>query len=251
MRIKREPLAAVGEPLFTRECEQAIERLEKGDTSVARRLSARLLKQNPDDPMGNYLSGLFLAFENTPTLAIPFFERVVRGLPDFAAAHYNLGLAFRLDARIPDAVRQYRTVIQLDGARGEIGEKAQEEIDMLESALAKTEGLGLDAFLEIHDAFDRAVGCLCEGKLEESSRLFFQVLTVKPGHAPSYGNLGLVYGASGRKQKALEYFDKALALDLAYEPAIENRKRVSLLKEGVKLEVEQIHVIAYGYNGKP
>jgi tetratricopeptide (TPR) repeat protein len=57
-------------------------------------------------------------------------------------------------------------------------------------------------------------------------------LAQNPNHVQSHGNVALAYAGLGRKALALEHLDKALALDPAYEPAMQNRKIIEKMKEG-------------------
>jgi lipoprotein NlpI len=55
-------------------------------------------------------------------------------------------------------------------------------------------------------------------------------------HVQIYGNLGICHSKLGNRQAALDAFDKALAIDPEYEPALLNREITRTLDEGQPLE---------------
>ena len=70
------------------------------------------------------------------------------------------------------------------------------------------------------------------GNWEAAITKFNQSLKITPEHAQIYGNLGICYASIGKIQIALDSFDRALAIDPHYEPALLNRELVKLLEEG-------------------
>lgn len=61
----------------------------------------------------------------------------------------------------------------------------------------------------------------------------------------SYGNMALAHSALGEQKIALQYLEKALVLDPTYEPAQQNRKNISRLKEGEKIPFHVEEVLYY------
>ena len=66
-----------------------------------------------------------------------------------------------------------------------------------------------------------------------------------PTHPQSYGNIGICYAHLGQKVNALAALEIALELDPMYEPVIVNKTATGTLKEGEKLEQEQLKSVDY------
>jgi len=135
--------------------------------------------------------------------------------------------------RIPRAVAALRQAIRYSASDDDIARKAREELQFLEKLVKDTTPFQtLDTYVENQELFDLAFENLTARRYEAATDLFTRVLAQNPGHVQSHGNLALAYAGLGRKALALEHLDKALALDSAYEPAIQNRKIIKSMKEG-------------------
>ena len=209
-------------------------RVEKGQLeTVAAGLEA-LLREHPNYHATNYAMGVYLAMVvGEPERAIPFFEKAVSIFPPMAEAHCNLGLCYTKAGRIPRAVAALRQAIRYSAGDDDIARKAREELQFLEKLVKDTSPFQtLDAGVENQELFDLAFENLTARRYEAATDLFTRVLAQNPNHVQSHGNLALAYAGLGRKALALEHLDKALALDSAYEPAIQNRKIIKSMKEG-------------------
>jgi tetratricopeptide (TPR) repeat protein len=148
-------------------------------------------------------------------------------------------------ARVRGAVACLRTVIRLDGSRGEHGKRAQVDLDDLEAIMRKTSGITLAQYLENHNRFDEAFARMKDGDYARAIDGFNSVLAVEPKHVQSHGNLGLCYAAFGDTEKALQHLDRAIELDPTYLPAIGNRKNVEALRPGERLDLTISKDIAF------
>jgi tetratricopeptide (TPR) repeat protein len=147
--------------------------------------------------------------------------------------------------QIDKAIACLRKVIELDGGRGSVGRQAKADLDALASSIRKSSGLTLDGYMKNAARFKYAFGCLMDGGFEEAIRGFNAVLESEPRHVQSHGNLGLAYAALGDKVAAIRHLDKAIELDPAYEPAIDNRQVILALKPGEKLFCSQMREIEF------
>jgi tetratricopeptide (TPR) repeat protein len=133
----------------------------------------------------------------------------------------------------------------MEGERGALGKLAKKELDWFERTILETTGQSLEKYLQGMTLFDRAYACLRAENHEEAIELFQQVLLIDPDHVQSYGNMALAHSSLGNQKIALQYLDKALLLDPTYEPAQQNRKNISRLKEGGKCNFETKEVFYY------
>jgi len=90
----------------------------------------------------------------------------------------------------------------------------------------------LDAYLANAQLFEEAFVRLTDRDFEKAVQLFTRVLSENPAHVQSFGNLALAYAGLGKRSAAMECFEKALALDPRYEPALSNRRVLARMREG-------------------
>lgn len=225
-------------PELEKECDAALADVENGRLLKAKMTAKRLYQLYPDDHLVNFLQGVCLATEDKCPEAIPYLERAIQIFPFFSAAYLNLGLVYLQEGQPSAAVTCLKKVIELEGKRSELGQKAQEELNQFERLVCRKEGLTLEQYCQAEKSFNQAFACSQEGKHEEAIILFQKVLSINPAHVQSYGNVALAYAALGNKKQALECLDKALEIDPSYEPALQNRQFISKLNEGEKLERE-------------
>ena len=203
------------------EVDRLLERLERGeDRSVRTRLMS-LYQKYPGYHMTNYVMGVYASVvEDDSITAIPYFEKVVRVLPVFAEAHYNLGCAFMKLCRIGPAVAAFRKAIQYSSGKGGIAKVAKDRITALERALSKDSAFTtLDAYIQNENLFSLAFENLTKQRYGEAAAMFDQALKHDPNHVQTHGNLALCLAGLGRKAAALASLDRALELDPTYEPA--------------------------------
>lgn len=100
----------------------------------------------------------------------------------------------------------------------------------------------------------QAFAALKNAEFTKAIKLFERVLSVDPKNVQSHGNMGLAYAGLGNRQKALQYLDKAIALDPDYEPAVCNRMVVARMNEGEQLRpaIKEVNYYRdYRGDGKP
>jgi tetratricopeptide (TPR) repeat protein len=168
-----------------------------------------------------------------PVGAIPFFETAVQIFPPFPEAHYNLGTSARMACEVPKAVESLRAALRYSQDDDAIAERARKELHFLETTVLKTSPFpNLDAYLANAKLFDEAFKLLNNRDFEKAVQLFRRVLRENPTHVQSFGNLALAYAGLGQRAVAMECFERALALDPGYEPALANRQVVARMREG-------------------
>jgi tetratricopeptide (TPR) repeat protein len=246
-----------GEPHFVAELrpdlddkvDRLLERLESGEGRAVKAEIKALVEEHPRYHMTHYAMGIYLAMiEEDSVGAIPFFERAVEILPIFPEAHYNLGGAAMQAGDAAKAVKAYRAAVRYSKDGGEIAERARSQLDFLEKILLKDSSFStLDAYLANAKLFDEAFVSLTHQDFEKAAGLFQRVLSENPTHVQSFGNLALAYAGLGKRAAALECFDRALALDPHYEPAIINRRTIARMREGephIPDGIQEVHYYA-------
>jgi tetratricopeptide (TPR) repeat protein len=120
------------------------------------------------------------------------FLRAIEIKPDFAQAHFQLGLLFQLRYQYEDAIACYRRCLQINSR------------DSLSYA-----NLG--------------IAQLMQGLLAEATENLRVAIALNPEEIHALDGLGVLANATGDIDKAMAFFDQALAIDAHFEPARYNR----------------------------
>jgi len=231
---REEPFIAEIRPGVDAAVDRALERLQSGAGRAVEPEIKALLKEHPDYHSTHFAMGVYLAaVVGDPAGAVTFFEKATQIFPPYPEAHFNLGNAARLACDVTKAVKAYRAAVHYSQAGDGIAEMAREELRVLERILLRTTSFrNLDAYLANAKLFDEAFERLANRDFENAIQLFGRVLLENPDHVQSFGNMALAYAGLGKRAAAMECFEKALALDPQYEPAIFNRRITEKMREG-------------------
>ncbi len=117
------------------------------------------------------------AFANNITL----WEDVVRKSPGKARAHFNLALAYQLDSRPNDAIREYKVTLSLN--------------PLVPATYSNIAALELDG-----------------GKLDEAEKTLLRLIEMAPQQAEAFVNLSVLYLRQREPAKAIAAADRAIAI---------------------------------------
>ena len=117
------------------------------------------------------------AFANNITL----WEDVVRKSPGKARAHFNLGLAYQLDNRPNDAIREYKVTLSLN--------------PLVPATYSNIAALELDS-----------------GQLDEAEKTLLRLTEMAPQQAEAFVNLSVLYLRQREPAKAIAAADRAIAI---------------------------------------
>jgi tetratricopeptide (TPR) repeat protein len=228
------PFIAELRPDLDEKVDRLLQRLEKGEGRAVEPEIKALLEKHPHYHMTHYAMGVYTGMVlNDPLASIPYFERAVQILPVLPEAHFNLGAAAMKAGDASKAVTAYRAAVRYSRKDDGIAEMARKQLDFLEELLLKNSSFPtMDAYVANAKLFDEAYVRLSHGDFEKAAEMFNRVLSENPTHVQSFGNLALAYAGLGRRADAMECFDRALALDPKYEPAIANRRIIARMREG-------------------
>ena len=184
-----------------------------------------------------------------PEEAIPILQKAVKESPDYAPAHFNLGVAFNEAGRKDEALNEFESAIKLHpdffdahaamaltlletgrpvGAVEHFREAARIRPDMagihrdlgnaLMRADKRSEAIGeFEAALKIdpndaatHNSF--AVALQQEERLDEAIQQYEAALKLKPDDAGTHSNLAIALDEKGNHEAAIEELNRALQL---------------------------------------
>ncbi len=141
---------------------------------------------------------------------------VVSKSPAKSRPHSNLGNAYRVNGRIDEAIREFRTAIRLEPGRAEahnglgISYVAKGQLD--DAIREYREAIRLDpslaeAYSNLGVVYDK------QDRLDDAMREYRKALELEPGNAEAHNNVGVIYGAKGQIDDAIREYREALRLD--------------------------------------
>ncbi len=233
-RIRKQSLSknAASLPDIEDMVDYALELMDKGDLKGGEKILDTLQKKFKHHSHIYYGLGVLAAFDQNYDEAIQNFTAAVQILPDFVEAHYNLGVVYQKQLKIPEMITVFRRVVKIGEPGSEVVHHAQDMLRKLEQQIQDSDGIRLDEYMKGFQFFEQGMEYMESGNWEAAIAGFSDTLRINPNHTQSYGNLGICYASIGKIQLALEAFDKALESDPNYEPAMVNRKIVQSFEEG-------------------
>ncbi len=245
-KIKKQNLSkqAISLPNVEDMVDRALQLVEKGDYKEGKRILDKVKKKHGRHSHVYYGLGVLAALDDNHDKAIQCFKKATQISPDFIDAHYNLGVAYQKQIKIPEMVTTFRKVVEFGESDSNLFQHAQDMLNRIGQQVQNSDGISLDEYIRGYQIFEQGVQYM-ESKNYKAAIIEFEKTTkITPSHTQSYGNLGICYASIGRKQDALDALDQAIKLDPNYEPALLNREFVLALEEGECLE-KDIKVINY------
>ena len=233
------------DPNVNDKVDQALEMVERGKIRAGEIIISDLLNSHPHIDMVQYGMGVICLMKNRLDLAITYLDKAIEINPYFVEAWFNKGATHQKRLEIREAIKAFQKVVELGDPSDDFVGHAKDFIKTMEKQIREKSGLSLDSYLKSMDIFSDAFAAMENKEWEQAVAGFRKVLAMDPKHTQSYGNLGICYAHLGRKQEALAALDKALELDPKYEPALVNRKAVTLLEEGEKLPIIKYESVDY------
>ena len=223
----------------------AMELMEKGDLAQGKSILHNLMQTHPRYYLVQFAMGVYHAHRGEMDIAVPYFQEAVNIFPYFTEAYFNLGVAYRNKSDIPNMIKAFRKVLELEDPQSSTAQEAKRTLTCMESKILESEGLTMDLFLIAGEHFQQGFRCMENLDWEQATRLFQKVLEINPNNHQAHGNLGLCWAYLGQKARALEALDKAIEIYPNYELAIVNRIMIKKLKEGEKPPSEKLEFIGY------
>ena len=233
-------------PEVEKAVDAAMELCERGKTDAARAQVTQLLREHPDNHLVCYAMGVLHAVKAEHKDAIKWFDKALSIYPYFVEAHFNKAAAYQKQFKVAEAVYAYRKVVELGDPNDVPARQARSFLDDIAVAIRHHEGVDLDSYIESQKMFDHAFE-LMEQRDWSGALIGFRASAAKNDrNAPIHGNLALCLAALGYKAQSLAEFDRALAIDPQYEPAMTNRVLVDHMEEGIPLKDAGFKRIEFG-----
>jgi tetratricopeptide (TPR) repeat protein len=180
------------------------------------------IRLNPDFAGAHYNLGVPLAIQGKLDDAIAAYREAIRLKPDLAGAHYNLGVPLAIQGKLDDAVAAYREAIRLKpdlaGAHNNLGIALAAQGKLDEAIAAYREAIRLKPdFAGAY--YNLGVPLAAQGKLDEAIAAYREAIRLKPDLAEAHNNLGRALTKQGKVDDAIAAHCEAIFLKPDYGDA--------------------------------
>ncbi len=205
-----------------------LRRVRRAD--VALRLQRAANDAYPQDFLLNYELAHRLADRNDHEGAIRFYTAAVAVRPSAVAARNNLGLALRGNGKADEAIGAFRSAIEIDPAFAPayynlgISLRGRGELDGAVAAYRKA----IEHAPRFPGSYNNLGNVLSDdlAKYGEAIECYLKVIELDPKMVNAHANLGLAREKQGRLPEAIAAYEKALAIDPRFAPAIGSLARL-------------------------
>ena len=196
-----------------------IELYSSGHSSEAQDAVQTLIGQHPKEALLYNISGVFYKAASQLELAVKSFESAVVIQPDFADAHYNLGLTLQELNQLKAAINSYQVTLDLQKsyfkAHNNLGIIYKELGQMEDAVKSYEEAINLQpGYAEAHNNLGTTLHEL--GQLDEATKCYEKALAIQPDYVEVLNNLGNTLNLLGQTDEALNSYQQALSINPNY-----------------------------------
>ena len=218
-----------------------------------------LINHHPNEPLLRNIEGVCYKSTGQLEMAVKCFERAVEIKPDYADAHFNLGLTLQELNQLDAAVKCYQVTLALESsyvkAHNNLGIIYKELGKMADAVKSYEQAIALQpGFAEAHNnlgitfqelgQLDEAVKCYEEalviqpdyievlnnhgntlkllGQTDEALNSYKQALSINPDYADAHNNIGIIYHEMGQFDEAIKCYKKVIAIKPEHAEAHNN-----------------------------
>lgn len=229
--------------------DRALRMVEAGNIAKGELLIRSLMKENADLYTIHFAMGTIYSFKEQYDDAMASFDKSIEIYPYFIDCWFNRALVAKKKMDVIEIVFSLRKVIEFAQADDDdVVLMAKQLLNDLEQLAYKEEGLELNKYIESLKKFNAAFELMQSRQWEKAIIGYKEAIKINPTAPQAFGNMALCYAHLNEDKKAIEAFDKAIALDPNYEPAIINKEIVKqTITKGLNFsEVQsEVKVIEY------
>ena len=153
--------------------------------------------------------------------AIEHYRHSLAAHPDYALAHYGLGIAFDEQGQYENSIAHYQKAIVLNPENASIynnlgcvlakQDQVEQAIQVYQQGLERQPDLA-----ELHNNLGKA---LFSQDPDTAIRAFYRAIELQPNSTTAYLNLGNIYQQYGQHQAAAGAFEQVLSVDPTHSHA--------------------------------
>ena len=210
------------EPTVNQILQQAIASHKEGKIEEAEKSYKKAIELKPDYAEAHYNLGVILQSLGRFDETEKSYKKAIELKPDFPEAHYNLGVTLQNLGRLDEAETSLKKAIELKPdfpeAHNNLGNTLFElsKIDEAETSLKKAIELKPD-YAEAH--YNLGVTLQNLGRLDEAEKSYKKAIELKPDYAEAHNNLGATLLELGKIDEAETSLKKAIELKPDYAKA--------------------------------
>ena len=194
----------------------------------------QLMLDYPREPLLFNISGACYSADGSIDSAIISFKKAISLRPDYAEAHYNLGVAFHTLRQLNESVESYKKAIfhkhSYPTAHNNLGlislERGQvnNAIKNFEWAIAYS-----PEYAEAHNSLGAAYQELKQ--FEDAKKYFEKAISLNSNYAQAFNNLGILSEIINLPNEALAHYEKVISINPDFVQAYRN---ITKLKKIIK-----------------
>jgi len=212
-------------PIPQSELQSAVSFVTNGKITEALKIVEPLIEKYPNEAILFNIRGVCNKAKNEFKDAVNDFNQAVLIKPDYAEAHYNLGVTLQEMGDLDNAIESYKQALKHNNhypkAHNNLGQiyLVMEDLDLaldhLEWAVALQP--------EFSDAFNNLGGAYIGlNKVHDAIKSFKKAVALNSNFSIAFNNLGIAYQRIGEFNLATENFETAIALNPNYVKAHSN-----------------------------
>jgi len=236
------------DPELDKAVDNALRLAEKGNLPKGEALLTGLKEKCPNVYKVQYGMGTLHAMKGNYRESVFFLGKCLETFPYFIEAWFNKAVAHKNLGDLGNTIRSFRKVVEFGEREDHLVIKARKFLADMETSISRNYGLSFDRYLESMDEFEKASAQMQNKEYEKAIVGFRNVLAVNKYHPQSYGNIGLCCSFLGKRDEALSAFNRALAIDPSYQPALTNRAILLNLPDGEKMSDDHIKNVDFYKN---
>ena len=218
-----------------------IELYSSGHISEALDTVQNLISLHPRESLLYNISGVCYKETGQLEMAVSCFEKATEIKPDFADAHFNLGLSLQELNQLEAAVKSYEVTLAIHSnytkAHNNLGIIYKELGQM--GAAVKSYEQAIDAQPDYAEAHNNLGVILQElGQLDEAAKCYEKALSIQPDYVEVHNNLGNTFNELGQTNDAIKSYKKTLSIAPDFIDAYNNLGNIlqdqGLLDEAIK-----------------
>lgn len=204
--------------------DRALRMVEAGNIVEGELVIRSLMKENTDLYTIHFAMGTIHGFKGQYDDAMACFDKSIEIYPYFVDCWFNRALSAQKKIDIIEMVISLRKVIELGEISDEAVVMAKELLGNFEQVTYKETGLELDEYIASLRKFNAAFELMQNRQWEKAIAGYKEAIILNSTAPQAFGNMALCYAHLNEDKKAMEAFDRAIALDPNYEPAIINKE---------------------------
>ena len=140
------------------------------------------------------------------------YREVIELRPDIAAAHNALGALYNSQGRHEDALKAFDSAFKIDPNLPEISKNRANTLSLLGQASGTPDSNNGESS-RVDELFNNANRLRATGDLQGAIEIYQEIIKLKPDHAPTYSNLGIILDQMGNFKMAEQLIQSSLLFD--------------------------------------